>query len=167
LAAGPQTRQRAESAMKLGILSDTHGYFDPRLPHLLAGVDRILHAGDICSPRIVADLEQLAPVTAVAGNNDYDPILRETEIFQTAGIKIHIRHIVPAGPPNPDLRAELRRIRPDLVVFGHTHRFFDATFDGVRFLNPGFSGHPRLGNDRGVVLLDIATRPWNLARALF
>lgn len=150
--------------MTLGILADTHGYFDPRLPELLAGVDHILHAGDICGGRILVELERIAPVTAVLGNNDYDPRLRETELFVTGEVRILVRHIVPAGPPDPELRAELERWGAQGVVFGHTHRPFDREYDGVRFLNPGFAGNPRLGHDRGVLILDLAHSPWRAVR---
>ena len=57
---------------RIAVLSDTHNYFDPRLPRLFAGVDHILHGGDIGLPAIILALEQIAPVTAVAGNTD-DP----------------------------------------------------------------------------------------------
>ena len=74
--------------MKIGVISDTHGYFDPRLPALFAGVDHILHAGDIGRYDIISELENIAPVTAVLGNNDYDLTLRETEIVTLDGRKV-------------------------------------------------------------------------------
>ena len=60
------------SALRVGVISDTHDFFDPRLPVLFAGVDRILHAGDIGMPWVILELEQIAPVTAVIGNSDTD-----------------------------------------------------------------------------------------------
>jgi hypothetical protein len=57
---------------QVGVISDTHNYLDPLIPHLFAGVDHILHGGDIGMPAIILALEQIAPVTAVAGNTD-DP----------------------------------------------------------------------------------------------
>jgi len=56
--------------MRIGVVSDTHGYLNPRVVEVLEGVDRILHAGDIGSQEVILRLEAVAPVTAVRGNND-------------------------------------------------------------------------------------------------
>ena len=56
--------------MKIGVISDTHGYLDPQLAEVLAGVDAILHAGDVGSEEVLRDLEGLAKVYAVRGNVD-------------------------------------------------------------------------------------------------
>ena len=56
--------------MLIGVVSDTHGFYDPRVPPLLGGVEHILHAGDIGAGRIIEQLSEIAPVTAVRGNND-------------------------------------------------------------------------------------------------
>ncbi len=56
--------------MLLGVISDTHGYLNPRVPELLRGVDHILHAGDIGDAGVIDELTSVAPVTAVRGNND-------------------------------------------------------------------------------------------------
>ena len=81
--------------MRIGVLSDTHNYLDPRVPRLLAGVDHILHGGDIGLPAILLELEQIAPVTVVAGNTDdagfYYP---QTELVALAGRKFLLQHIV-------------------------------------------------------------------------
>ena len=72
--------------MKIGVISDTHNFLDPQIPELFAGVSHILHAGDIGLPRVLTQLESIAPVTAVGGNTD-DPVLRhdETKIAGLAG----------------------------------------------------------------------------------
>ena len=140
--------------MNIGVLSDTHNYLDPRVPHLLTGVDHILHAGDIGLPAILLQLEQIAPVTAVAGNTD-DPGFhyRQTELVTLAGRKFLLHHIVnPHGPADP-LKARLARERPDVVIFGHTHKPFCETLAGTLFFNPGYAGKPRFGLQRSVALL--------------
>ena len=71
--------------MKLGLISDTHDYLDPRIPELFAGVDHILHAGDVGRPLLIVELEQIAPVTAVTGNTDEGLPLRETELVTLDG----------------------------------------------------------------------------------
>ena len=56
--------------MRIGVVSDTHGYLNPRVPELLQGVNHILHAGDIGDGGIIEALAQIAPITVVRGNND-------------------------------------------------------------------------------------------------
>ena len=140
--------------MKLGVLSDTHNHLDCRIPRLFAGVDYILHAGDIGQPAILLELEQIAPVTAVAGNTD-DPGFhyRLTELVALAGRKFLVHHIVNPHAPADPLQARLAREHPDVVVFGHTHKPFCQTIAGTLFFNPGYAGKPRLGLERSVAIL--------------
>jgi putative phosphoesterase len=139
--------------MRLGIISDTHDFLDPRVKDLFAGVDHILHAGDVGSAWITFELEQIAPVTAVVGNNDYDLNFKETEVVTLAGKKILVQHIVEPSDPDEKLRRAIARHRPDLVVHGHTHRASDVVVGGTRFFNPGYSGRPRFNQDRSLALL--------------
>ena len=86
--------------MKIGVISDTHNFLDPKIPGLFAGVSHILHAGDIGLPQILTELGSIAPVTAVGGNTD-DPAMRhdETRLVELTGRKFLIHHIVnPAAP---------------------------------------------------------------------
>lgn len=142
--------------MRIGLISDTHGHFDPRLPELFAGVEHILHAGDIGPPEIIAKLERLAPVTAVLGNNDFDPSWKETETMELAGLKFLVHHIVPIASKVAGIFDAVRRLRPHVVVFGHTHQPHDSMRDGVRYLNPGYAGRQRFKQERSVALADLA-----------
>jgi len=140
--------------MRIAVLSDTHNYLDPRIPRLLAGVDHILHAGDIGLPAILLELGQIAPVTAVGGNTD-DPGFqyRQTELVGLAGRKFLVQHIVNPHAPADPLKARLARERPDVVIFGHTHKPFCETLGGMLFFNPGYAGKPRFLAKRGVAIL--------------
>jgi uncharacterized protein len=140
--------------MRLGVISDTHNYFDPRLPQLFAGVDHILHAGDIGLPAILLQLERIAPVTAVLGNTD-DPGFgyRPAEAVEVAGARFLVQHIVNPHSLADGLQARLDRERPDVVVFGHTHKPFCQTIDGALFFNPGYAGKTRFGLKRSVGIL--------------
>jgi putative phosphoesterase len=140
--------------MKIAVLSDTHNYLDPRIPNLFAGVDHILHGGDIGRPAILMQLEQIAPVTAVGGNTD-DPGFhyRQTEVVTLARHKFLLRHIVDPHGLGSSLRARLTRERPDVVVFGHTHKPFCEILDGMLYFNPGYAGKPRFLAQRSVALL--------------
>jgi len=141
--------------MKIGVISDTHGFLDPKIPELFAGVEHILHGGDIGQPWILAELELIAPVTAVAGNTD-DPGLRyaPVKIVELAGRKFFLQHIVRPHDLEENLKSRLARERPDVVVFGHTHTRFSETIGGVLFLNPGYAGQPKFGADRSVAIAD-------------
>lgn len=143
--------------MRIGVISDTHGYLDPRALTALRGVERILHAGDIGSPAIVAELEALAPVTAVQGNVDAGTALGRryplTQRLTVDGVAIHMTHIF--GRPEEMQRA-LPDPKPDVLIFGHSHVALLETRYGVLFLNPGAAGRPRFGGGVSVALLEIA-----------
>jgi putative phosphoesterase len=142
--------------VKLGVISDTHNLLDPGVETAFAGVDHILHAGDVCRPTLIAELEAIAPVTVALGNNDTHPAWREFVLAELAGRRFLVEHIVDPHRPSQSFRARLQRLRPDVVVFGHTHRPFCQTLDGVLFLNPGSAGAPRFGLPRSVYLVDLA-----------
>jgi uncharacterized protein len=139
---------------RIGVISDTHNYLDPRIPHLFAGVDHILHGGDIGQPAIILALEQIAPVTAVAGNTD-DPGFhyRLTEIVELASRKFMVQHIVNPHALADPIKARIVRERPDVVVFGHTHKPFSESISVTRFFNPGYAGKARFGLERSVAIL--------------
>jgi putative phosphoesterase len=140
--------------VKLGLISDTHGYLDPKLPRLFRGVEHILHAGDIGPDHLIAQLESIAPVTAVLGNNDASPCFPLTQTFVAGKLKFLVQHIVTPRALTDELRTRLARERPDAVVFGHSHKQFRETIDGVLFVNPGYAGKPKFGAERSVALLE-------------
>jgi putative phosphoesterase len=139
--------------MKIGVISDTHNFLDPKVFKLFLGVEHILHAGDIGSVPIISELEKIAPVTAVLGNNDGGLPFQETEIIELADKKFLVHHIVFPPAPSEKLKARIARERPDAVIFGHTHKRFCQTIDGILFFNPGYSGKPKFGVERSVAIL--------------
>ena len=81
--------------MLVGVVSDTHGYLNPRVPELLQGVEHILHAGDMCDAVIIDELSSIAPVTAVRGNNDRigpTSLYPEKATLELAGWSILLTH---------------------------------------------------------------------------
>lgn len=138
--------------MKIGVISDTHDFLDPRVKELFAGVDHILHAGDVGTVWITFELEQIAPVTAVLGNTDMGLRLKETEVIELGGRKFLVHHIVNPHALDEDLQRRITKARPDVVVFGHTHKAVDQVVDGIRFFNPGYSGRPKLNTSRSVAI---------------
>lgn len=139
--------------MKIGVISDTHNFLDPQVEEIFAGVDHILHAGDVGNAQLLVELEQIAPVTAVYGNTDSGLPLRETEIIELGGRKFMIHHIVDVHRPSEVVRRRLELAKPDVLVFGHTHRPFNQLINGTLFLNPGSAGKPRFNDPRMAALL--------------
>jgi putative phosphoesterase len=139
--------------VKIGVISDTHNFLDPKVSKLFTGVEHILHAGDIGFAEIISELEAIAPVTAVLGNNDAGLSFRETEIIELSKRKFLVHHIVYPQAPSDKLKARLAREKPDAVIFGHTHKRFCETIGGILFFNPGYSGKPKFGVERSVAIL--------------
>lgn len=139
--------------MKIGVISDTHNHFDPKIPGLFAGVDHILHGGDIGLPWVILELEQIAPVTAVLGNNDAGLSFKETEIIELGGRKFMVHHIVDVHRPSDVVKRRLAREHPDVLVFGHSHKPFNEVIGKRLYFNPGYAGKPRFSLERTVAIL--------------
>jgi hypothetical protein len=118
-------------------------------------VDHIIHAGDIGDALIELELKFIAPVTTVLGNTDLGLHFPETAVIRLGKIKFLIHHIINPHAPSDDLEQRLKRDQPDAVVFGHTHKAFAQTLEGVFYFNPGYAGKPKLGTERCVALLHL------------
>ena len=146
--------------MLIGVVSDTHGFYDPRVPPLLEGVEHILHAGDIGTGRIVEQLSRIAPVTAVRGNNDREgpeSEFPEIEILNLGGCRIFLTHIVkvPEDGDNAGLAVYLE-YGADVVVFGHSHMALHESRGGLTFFNPGAAGKRRFNVVPSIGLLELS-----------
>jgi uncharacterized protein len=141
--------------MRIGVISDTHDFLDPRIPGLFAGVEHILHAGDVGGPVILLELEQIAPVTAVGGNTD-DPGYgyRQTQAVRLGTRNFLVHHIVNPHAPPEAVAERLGREPLHVVVFGHTHKPFCQTIGSRLFFNPGYAGKSRFRLERSVAVLD-------------
>jgi uncharacterized protein len=162
--------------MNVGVVSDTHGYFDPRLKELFSGVAAILHAGDVGSEEVLDELSQIAPVHAVMGNVDPDSLrlpLSRTVNFENT--QVEIRHALPIpqtelekwsdtqllGKMHPARRdAFLRGLEPGtrVVVFGHSHQPCLLTIGNTLFFNPGSAGNKRFSLPRCCGMLEVFPR---------
>ena len=145
--------------MLIGVVSDTHGFCDPRVPTLLDGVEHILHAGDIGQGRIIEQLSVIAPVTAVRGNNDRqgpESEFPEIETLDLGGCRIYLTHIVkvPKGGDAAGLAVYLEH-GADAVVFGHSHIALHESRGGLTFFNPGAAGKRRFKVVPSVGLLEL------------
>jgi putative phosphoesterase len=125
---------------RIGIISDTHGLLRPEAERRLAGVDHIIHGGDIGRPEIIDALRRIAPVTAIRGNVDigeWAAVYPETEVVRLAGKAIYVLHDLQT------LRIDLIARGIDVVVSGHSHAPKIDTAGGVLYLNPGSAGRRR------------------------
>ena len=133
--------------MLIGVVSDTHGYLNPRLPELLQGVDHILHAGDIGDGGIIEALAEIAPVTVVRGNNDRtgpESLYPEEVSLKLVGFSFYLTHIVkvPKSPDHPSMH-RYSDTGADVVVFGHSHIAYQQELGNILFFNPGAAGKRR------------------------
>ena len=139
--------------LRVGLISDTHDLVRPEAVRALGGVHRILHAGDICSPRVLADLESIAPVTAVRGNNDRGswanaiPVTRKIVIGSVSILIVHNVEELGCDPAAEGC---------DLVVYGHSHRPLIEHRNRVLFVNPGSAGPRRFALPVSVGVIEIA-----------
>ena len=126
--------------MKIGVVSDTHGLLRPEVAPALAGVERILHLGDVGKASILKDLEKIALVTAVRGNVDRDGAcgkLPETEVLLLEGRYIYMLHDLKT------LHLDPAAGKFAAVLFGHTHVPNFYRKKGVLYFNPGSCGPRR------------------------
>lgn len=131
---------QARQAMRIGLISDTHGLLRPEALDFLAGSDHIVHGGDIGNPEILERLAAIAPLTVVRGNNDTAAWARTIPVtarLEAGGVPLYVIHdlkeldIDPAGSG----------VR--VVVSGHSHKPACAERGGVLYVNPGSAGRRR------------------------
>lgn len=127
-------------AARIGLISDTHNLVRPEALHYLAGCDAIIHAGDICDQGVLEALMQIAPVTAVRGNNDTGdwaaslPTHARLTVQQVTILVVHDIADVGTDPRSEGI---------DVVVTGHSHKPSISERGGVLFVNPGSAGPRR------------------------
>jgi uncharacterized protein len=133
---------------RVGLISDTHGLFRPEVAGIFAGVDLIVHAGDVGGQAVLDALSAVAPVEAVYGNVDdtNDPALARERTLPIGGLILHVSHGHELGRPTAQLVAA--RYAGDVLVFGHTHRAgVVETLGGLGekrlIVNPGAAGPRR------------------------
>ena len=145
--------------MRIGVVSDTHGVFDRAIVRHFAGVDRILHAGDIGRREVIEQLEAIAPVTVVSGNVDGFEAggFPVEQVIELAGHRIALHHrLYEKGKLTRDGAHFLSRTNPAICLYGHSHQPKAEWRDGVLLFNPGSAGPKRFHLPRaiGLLLLD-------------
>lgn len=138
---------------RIGVISDTHGLVRPQAIEALAGVDLILHAGDIGNQQVLDTLNQIAPVVAVRGNNDkgdWAISLSDWEVVDVGSISIYMLHDVKEIDISPSGAGF------HVVVSGHSHRPSVEDRRGVLYVNPGSAGPRRFNLPISLAHLHIA-----------
>lgn len=155
---GHRGRVSKHRAFRIGVITDTHGLYDPAIERHFAGVKEILHGGDIGGEHVIQRLRQLAPVTAVSGNvDDFEASgFPRRLVLRRAGVTIAVCHILyEKGRMSPDAAAWLDREQADVCVFGHSHRPMIARHGRTLLMNPGSAGPRRFSLPRGIGLLTV------------
>lgn len=148
----------APARVRIGVLSDTHGRLDPVVLELFAGVDHIIHAGDVLHAEILEKLAELAPVTAVAGNLDHGALAKLPK--EMTGEVGGVRFVVSHKPKRLLKRLAAGKVTvgeegapPDLVVWGHLHTPTAEWVEGTLLLNPGTASSPDEEDDGPTVAI--------------
>jgi putative phosphoesterase len=140
----------------IGLIADTHGLLRPGVHQALAGVEVILHAGDVGGDAILDELSLIAPVLAVSGNTDPPdaPRLRAALLHVVDGVRIHVSHGHELGVPKPPALAV--RYDADVIVYGHTHVPLVKRIGPRLVVNPGAAGPARFNLKPTVARLTVA-----------
>jgi uncharacterized protein len=147
----------------VGLIADTHGLVRPDVHTALAGVELILHGGDVGGDAILDELSLIAPVRAVRGNMDPpgDARLAESLELEVGGVRIHVSHGHETGMPTPDKL--LARYDADVIVYGHTHKALVVNAEGRWVVNPGAAGPRRFDLLPSIARLVIKNRDVDIA----
>lgn len=142
-------------ARRIGLISDTHGQLRPEVHAALAGVELILHAGDVGPDEILDELEIIAPVMAVYGNTDAPgrSRLRDAIELELDGLRVHVSHGHEVGSPTPERL--VAKYDADVIVYGHTHQQHVARLGDRLVVNPGAAGPRRFRLEPSVAVLTI------------
>ena len=134
---------------KIGIISDTHGLLRPEVLEILKSCDCILHAGDVNKEEILDKLRWMGNLYAVRGNNDREwaQYLSNTLRFSIEGVNFFMVH------NKKDVDWELGET--NVVIFGHSHKYFEKTIDGRLWLNPGSCGRRRLNQEITMAVMTV------------
>ena len=145
----------AERPHLIGLISDTHGLVRPDVFSALAGVELILHAGDV-GDGVLEELATIAPIEAVFGNTDPtdNPLLKPLIERTIGGLRIHVSHGHEIGSPTPERL--LAKYDADVIVYGHTHQQKVVASDGRLAVNPGAAGARRFNLRPSVGRLSIS-----------
>lgn len=143
---------------RLGIISDTHGLLRPEVLEILRNCDCILHGGDMNKPEILDVLRPLGAIYAVRGNNDgeWAKELAKTLRFTIEDVEFFMTH------NKKDVDWNLGSAQ--VVLFGHTHKYFEKMIDGRLWLNPGSCGRRRFDREITMAVMTVNHGKWSVEK---
>jgi uncharacterized protein len=151
--------------MKIGLLSDTHSYLDPKIFDHFKNCDEVWHAGDIGEQNVATELESFKPFKAVYGNIDDKrmQVKYPEDLYMTCeGLSILITHIGGVPPRyNPRVLKMLRMNTPDIFICGHSHILRikrDEGFNNMLYINPGAAGNHGFHAIKTIVRFDLLNK---------
>ncbi len=158
--------------ISVAIISDTHGYLDPRIQQIIQQCDYAIHAGDICGATILEAMQPKQGVIAVAGNNEprcmaHIPLPTVSELSLPGGI-ICIEHGHEHGHHTPDhdsLRSKHAHAR--VIVYGHTHKLIQDKSALPWIINPGAAGQTRTNGGPSCLVLSANDQHWDIKEFRF
>ena len=148
--------------IRVGLISDTHGYLDPQVKEFFSDRDEIWHAGDFGNLSIANELNKIAPLTGVYGNIDGQDIRKIYPLhhrFEREGVRVWITHIggIPGRYCIP-IRDEIIKDTPDLFICGHSHILKiarDQELNKMLYINPGAAGRQGFQVERTIIRFSI------------
>jgi hypothetical protein len=147
--------------VRIGVIADTHGLYDPGVEKYFSGMSAIVHAGDIGDRAVIESLQALAPVVAVSGNVDeYERSgFPRQIIFRRRGKSVAVRHVLyEKGKLTEEATRWLDAQQPDVCIFGHSHRPTISRYGRTLLFNPGSAGPKRFTLPRGIGVLMISRK---------
>lgn len=151
--------------MKIGLLSDTHGFLDPKVMTYFQECDEVWHAGDIGDAAVADSLEKFKPFHAVYGNiDDKDLQVRFPEDlhFACEELSVFITHIGGIPPRyNPRVKKILKETTPDIFICGHSHILRvkrDQDINNLLYINPGAAGNQGFHPVKTIIRFEITGR---------
>ena len=151
--------------MRIGLISDTHSYLDPKVFDYFKNVDEVWHAGDIGDPSVADELEKFKPLRAVFGNIDDKSIqsrFEEDLWFECGGMSVWMTHIGGAPPNyNPRVKKILKERMPDIFICGHSYILRvkkDPNYKNMLYLNPGAAGNHGFHVIKTLIRFEIITK---------
>lgn len=144
--------------IKIGIISDTHGLLREEVKERLKDCTYIFHAGDVDRPEILDELRTMGFLYVVRGNNDgyWAQNLRRSLNFSVGNVKFFMVH------DRKDVAWELGDTQ--VVIFGHSHKYFCQEIDGRLWLNPGSCGRSRFGGEVTMAVMTVENGSWEVEK---
>lgn len=143
---------------KIAVISDTHGLLRESVLDYVRECDAVIHAGDFTNETILDTLRNMKNVYVVRGNNDiyWAKNLKDTLRFQIEGVTFFLTH------DRRNIAKNLDGV--DIVIFGHSHKYFQEMIDGRLWLNPGSCGRPRFGGTLSMAVMEIEDGKWSVTK---